>query len=104
MTTTATPTKLRDGSWGCKTAGTAKIGDIVTITTRSGKSWDAKITRVVRTGADEYGDGDEISICATESLDRPVARTSTRSRSANGICRLCGSYCYGDCQAASSDY
>ena len=102
---TATPTKLINGSWGCKTQGTAKIGDIVTITTRSGKSWDARVTQVISTGDDRYIDG-VVSICATASLDRSIgaARTSTRSRNANGICRLCHSYCYGDCQADSNDY
>lgn len=70
MTTaiTASPTKLRSGNWGAKIQG-AKVreGDTVTITTRSGKSWDAEVVKVVWSGSG-------VSICATESLDRRPPR------------------------------
>lgn len=70
MTTiAATPTKLRDGSWGARTQASVRAGDLVTITTRAGKSWDARVTRVVWSG-------DAGAICATESLDRGRGRTS----------------------------
>lgn len=68
-TITATPCKLRDGTWGAKTSETIRKGDIVMITTRAGKSWDARITRVVWTG-------DDVAICATESMDRQPQRSS----------------------------
>jgi len=64
---TATPTKLRDGTWGARVRGTAAAGDTVTITTATGRSWDAQITRVVWSG-------EGVSICATSSLDRGASR------------------------------
>jgi len=66
---TATPAKLRDGSWGARVAGTVAQGDVVTITTTAGKSWQARVTRVVWSG-------DGVAICATASLDRPSSSPS----------------------------
>jgi len=63
----ATPAKLKSGDWGAKVQGTVTVGDIVTITTKAGKTWQARIARVIWTG-------DGISICATESMDRPAYR------------------------------
>ncbi len=77
-TNTASPTKLRNGSWGARVEGSAAAGDTVTITTRGGKSWEARIERVIWT------DG-KVSICATESNDRPQRRVSRQE------------YCYGRC-------
>jgi hypothetical protein len=65
----ASPAKLRSGAWGARVKGTVSEGDTVTITTRAGKSWDARVTKVVWSG-------DGVSICATESIDRPASRTS----------------------------
>lgn len=48
-----------------RVSGSVKAGDVVTIVAKSGKRWDARVTRVVWT------DG-SVSICATESLDRPA--------------------------------
>lgn len=59
----ATPVKLRSGAWGARVKDAVSEGDVVTITTRSGKSWDARVTRVVWRG-------DDVAICATASLDR----------------------------------
>lgn len=58
----ATPAKLRDGSWGARVRGRVSSGEIVTITTKAGKSWKARVTRVLWSG-------DGVSLCATESLD-----------------------------------
>jgi hypothetical protein len=80
-TTTATPTKLRSGAWGAKVAGTVRAGETVTITTRGGKSWQARVSKVVWTG-------DGVSIVATESLDRPAATEPQRGR-----CSRCGEHC-----------
>jgi hypothetical protein len=66
-TTPATPAKLRDGSWGARVQGAAAVGDVVTITTRAGKTWDARVTSVIWTG-------DGVALCATASLDRAPAR------------------------------
>ena len=62
-TTTATPAKLRDGSWGARVRGTVAAGDVVTITTSAGKTWQATVQRVIWRGAG-------VSICATAGLDR----------------------------------
>jgi len=72
MATTATPAKLKDGSWGARTAATVAVGDVVTITTRGGKSWDARVTRVLWAGEDA-------AICVTESLDRTPRARGTRT-------------------------
>lgn len=61
--TPATPAKLRDGGWGARVTGSASRGDIVQITTRSGKTWQATVTRVLSSGGAK-------TLCATESLDR----------------------------------
>ena len=60
---TARPAKLKDGTWGARVVGDAHVGDVVTITTATGKSWDARITRVLWTG-------EGVTLCATASLDR----------------------------------
>lgn len=65
----ATPAKLRDGSWGARTNGTVRAGDIVQITTRAGKTWAATVTRVVWSG-------DGVTLCATASA--PQHTTSSR--------------------------
>lgn len=81
---TATPTKLRDGSWGATVKSTSiKTGDTVQITTRGGKSWTARVSRVVWSG-------NGISICATASLDRP-ARSSRSSSNYSDV--YCGYPC-----------
>lgn len=63
QTIEASPTKLRNGDWGARVCGAVSKGDIVTITTRAGRSWDAVITKVLWTA-------DGVAICATESVNR----------------------------------
>jgi len=60
----ATPAKLKSGEWGARVTSPVSVGDTVTITTKSGKSWDATVTRVV-------WKGDGVSLCATGGGDRP---------------------------------
>lgn len=74
---TATPAKLRNGNWGARVTGRVSAGSVVTIKTRSGKTWDAQVERVLWTG-------DGVSLCATRSLDRKPS-TSTRR-----CCEQCG--------------
>lgn len=58
---TASPAKLRDGSWGARVMSpVVKAGDTVRILTKAGKSWTATVSRVVWTGQG-------ISLCATGS-------------------------------------
>jgi hypothetical protein len=49
-TIAATPAKLPSGQWGARAKTAACKGDTLTITTRSGKSWEAKVTAVLPGG------------------------------------------------------
>lgn len=61
MTTTATPTKLRSGDWGARIpSASVREGDSITITARSGKTWSARVTKVV-------WQGNGVTIAATSS-------------------------------------
>lgn len=75
---TATPTKLRDGSWGARVQGSVAVGDSVTITTKGGKSWDATVTRVVWSG-------EGATIVATQGTDG-----GSRPKGASRACESCG--------------
>lgn len=61
--TNATPAKLRDGSWGARIQGAVSVGDVVKITTKAGKSWEARVSSVVWSG-------EGVTLVATASLDR----------------------------------
>jgi len=67
MTNQASPTKLRDGSWGTKVYQEANPGDVFTVTTRAGKSWDVEIIRVLWTGKDKWT-GKTVSLCKSSKL------------------------------------
>lgn len=77
---TATPLKLKNGDWGARVnSDSVQVGDIVRITTRAGKSWEAEVLKVIWSG-------NGISICATQSLGgggsagyRAPRRTVTRT-------------------------
>ena len=74
-TTQASPAKLRDGSWGARVRSEqVSPGDVVTITTAGGKTWQARVERVVWSG-------EGVSICATSSLDRAPSGTDSRGHS-----------------------
>ena len=78
----ATPTKLKDGSWGARVASAnAREGDIVRITARNGKSWEAEVMKVIWRGKD-------FSICATSSIaSRNIARRGPSSRTGHSAPR-----------------
>jgi hypothetical protein len=70
----ATPAKLRNGNWGARVKGApVSAGDVVQITTKSGKSWSARVIAIVWSGKG-------VTLCATESLDRAPARSTRRAR------------------------
>lgn len=91
----AKPTKLRNGTWGARVEGAASVGDEIQITAANGKSWTARVKRVLWTS----DDGD-VSIVATSSKDRPARsqRRGRRARRGDGgprgsePCYMCGSY------------
>jgi len=74
------PTKLRTGAWGATVDGAVRAGDTVTIRTAAGKTWQARVASVVWTG-------NGVTICATESIDRPAtSRPATSSRRTGCSC------------------
>lgn len=79
----ASPAKLRDGSWGARVVGEAREGDTIRITTRSGRSWAAVVTRVLWTGtrtAGPRGETQAVSIVTDEPVGAPppIARSGRR--------------------------
>ena len=59
----ASPCKLRNGNWGCKTTVPVTVGDTVQIVTRANKQWRAVIAQIVWTD-------DQTCICETESQNQ----------------------------------
>lgn len=99
MTTiTATPAKLRNGTWGARVTDPVKVGQTITVKTKAGKTWQAKVTKIVWGGSDA-------ALVATESLDRPAAKRPARRATPTGC--ACGSvYEYTkrtDCFACAHD-
>lgn len=47
----ATPVKLKSGAWGARTTTPVSVGDSIQITTRAGKSWIARVSAVIASGA-----------------------------------------------------
>ena len=96
-TMTASPTKLRDGSWGARIAAddvsTVAVGSQITVKARSGKSWTARVTKVLWTGPDRYGSG-KVALVETESIDRAPRRS-------NGNNRLTGTHTHNHCSCGN---
>ncbi len=97
---TATPAKLRDGSWGARIQGTAAQGDSIQITTKAGKSWTATVDHVVWTD----GKASLVATVSDRSAAASTARTassfrSRRARREDEECELCGKnkYSCGHC-------
>ena len=78
----ATPKKLRSGEWGAVAqTPAARKGDTVEITTKSGKSWTATISKVIWSG-------NGVSIVATQSSS-PAPRRSRSYLDAHCDCSEC---------------
>jgi len=87
----ASPTKLRDGSWGARVRGQAHPGDEIQITTRAGKSWTAHVDRVLWTG-------EGVSIVSTQARQRTApARTRVSTSTPSTPRRRRGSYICDEC-------
>lgn len=89
----AKPKRLRSGSWGAvvegQEAGQVAKGDVVTITARGGKSWDAVVEKVIWRGGD-------VAILATEQ--RPAKpRTEREASYLRSRGHSVGSYQYQYC-------
>lgn len=101
MTTiTASPAKLRDGTWGARVPGEVTPGAQIEIVTRAGKRWNAQVVRVLWTGQDRRT-GDPVSLCATQSRDddcdwcaecgerRGIVQRTDSSGMTGMVCRQC---------------
>jgi len=78
--TFATPAKLRDGSWGVRVQGAAHPGQVVTVRTQAGKTWETEIERVV-------WQGEGVTLASTRQVSaRPasLARAVSRCKSCRG--------------------
>lgn len=91
----ASPTKLRNGTWGATAKGTARKGDTLQITAKSGKSWTATVSAVVWSG-------NGVTICATESTPAPAGKT--RRNGSNGGRVDCRKYGWDGVVGSSSYY
>ena len=80
----AKPARLRSGEWGAR-VGTEDVGrgDVLVITTRAGKSWEAEVSRVVWSG-------DGQALVETRSLDAKPAKKKSRRAHSSGRCSDCG--------------
>ena len=76
---TASPTKLRDGSWGLRVPAGTEPGTVVQVTTRSGKSWLARTGKVL-------WEGDGVALCTTARASRSLGGDS------HGMCESCGEH------------
>lgn len=58
----ATPAKLRNGDWGARVTGQKpEPGDLVTVASKTGKTWVETIERVIATFDN---DGTQVHLCA----------------------------------------
>jgi hypothetical protein len=79
MTTTATYTKLHDGSWGVRVAGHARAGARIQVRRRDGSTRDETVARVIWHDA-------TTSICSSMAPYTTCAPSTTTPRSCIG-CR-----------------
>jgi len=82
----ASPAKLRDGSWGARVRGSAPaVGSTVQVTTKAGKSWSARITKVV-------AQFDDAALVAVESdtPSQPARPVRPSYATARRVGRGCG--------------
>lgn len=71
-TLSASPYKLRDGTWGARVIGACVVGDRVTVTARSGKTWPAEVADVVWSGFDRET-GAAVALVRTRDVRRAAS-------------------------------
>ena len=96
---TATPAKLKDGSWGARVVGAPNPGDVVVVTTKAGKTWQARVERVV-------WQGDGVALCVTTGAAGQAhgGRTSSRRcgcSDSENCCRPCRCEAYCNCRGGN---
>ena len=96
---TASPAKLKDGTWGIRAEGTLVPGQAVMVTTKSGKSWETVVSRIVWSGN---------GVCIATT----VARATPAPAARGGYSRRTGCSCgsreddprASDCASCRHDY
>lgn len=89
-TLSASPVKLTSGAWGALVrSNSVRVGSIVRVTTKAGKSWDAKVTSLIRTNADGSTVCETASIGASPSTSYRVGAARPGGRI---HCDECGEY------------
>jgi hypothetical protein len=83
-TSTASPTKLRNGDWGATTKTSVEAGDVITIRTRGGKEWQASVVKVI------WSDGEKCIVATRSVTAAPRAAAATTTSSAHEACDECG--------------
>ena len=92
----ASPRKLRSGAWGVQTDMDVQIGDIVQVTTRAGKTWQAQISRFDQMGP-------EYAFCATITPAKAATSNNVctcNPTHKNPIFRTCGNCLIAESKAA----
>jgi len=93
MSTTATYTHLRDGSWGIRVPGTARENQSVTVAKKSGDTKTEIVARVLWTGRD-FKSGATISLCAIAGGNGQAGASAGNGHSHQpGVCSECGERC-----------
>lgn len=92
------PAKLKNGSWGVTTVQTLSLGEIVTVKTRAGKTWDAQI--VAHCGSTKHGALYATGKC--QSAKPSATRTRYQSRTTRTGC-ACGSRLEGEVLVGSQN-
>lgn len=84
---TATPAKLRDGSWGIRTTCPVTPGQIVEVTSKAGKTWRSKVVDTVWT------DGKVCLSKVTRADDEAIIGQHWSQRGKGPAVRLCAGGC-----------
>jgi len=78
---TGHPAKLKEGGWGAHVHSDAvQPGDVVSLTTKAGKGWDATVEKVVWTGIDS--DGQACALCTLVGKDKPAGDAQPAAKAA----------------------
>jgi hypothetical protein len=105
MSTSATYTQLRDGSWGIRVPGTTKIGAILYVVKKDGSFKTETVDKILWAGRDSKS-GSTVSLCAIKrsnggstgrgrgkygcSSDQCYCPQCARGSECQCICTTCG--------------
>ena len=92
MSSNATYTHLRDGSWGVRLVGNARENQSVAVTKKDGTTKTETIARVLWTGRDSKSN-QTISLCSIAQNGNGHSSSGGHSARRPGICVNCGDPC-----------